>query len=227
MTRFIRLLCLALACFALSACYERHEWRQKLTVVVDTPDGQVSGSAVVQVNATYYGQLPATGTEVGYEVSGEAVVVEVSTGKYLFALLDMSGERYYQAAKQHFDGSKRRDWLREVADQTVIAQLEGEYLPRFATFTDISDLTTFQRITEEDFSRVFGSGVQLNTAYLEITDDPVSSGELQELLSPLIVSWRQLQGLEPLQSSGSTSNPEAFANVPLSELISRGIWRSQ
>ena len=34
-----------LVAMSLSGCQDRHEWHQKLTVVVDTPSGEVSGSS--------------------------------------------------------------------------------------------------------------------------------------------------------------------------------------
>ena len=65
-------------------------WHQKLTVTVETPDGPRSGSAV---SAAWFQMTPkwsGVGDSAGASnssLSGEAVVVDLGQGRYLFALL--------------------------------------------------------------------------------------------------------------------------------------------
>ena len=85
-----------------------YSWRQKLTLEVDTPTGLVTGAAVVQVWVTYFSDARANfGTEVTHEMRGEATVVEVLPGRYLFALLKDSENRFPAAAKDRFEGMRR------------------------------------------------------------------------------------------------------------------------
>lgn len=74
---------------------ETHSWRQKLTLVVDTPGDDVTGSLVIEVRVSFYqgGQI-MIGTEVQYDLTGEAAVVEVLPGKFLFALTGDSEELF-------------------------------------------------------------------------------------------------------------------------------------
>lgn len=58
-------------------------WNQKLTLVVSTPDGERSGSAVTKIvwqERNSVGNFPGS-------YKGEATVVDLGNGRYLFALL--------------------------------------------------------------------------------------------------------------------------------------------
>ena len=85
----LTLAALALAGAMLAGCGERVSWRQKLTLEVETPDGIVTGTGVVQIRMRWLEdwQRFASANSVGSDVRGEAVVVEVAPGRYLFALV--------------------------------------------------------------------------------------------------------------------------------------------
>lgn len=72
----------------------RYSWRQKLTVTVETPAGEVSESTV---SAVIWRKLWLDWDSTGwsYGLTGEAVVVEVTPGRYLFALLKGAGTTEY------------------------------------------------------------------------------------------------------------------------------------
>lgn len=70
-------------------------WHQRLTITVETPSGEVSGAGVTAVkDVSWLGSLVIPGARgVHTTVTGEAVVIEVLPGRYLFALLESeSGE---------------------------------------------------------------------------------------------------------------------------------------
>ena len=67
---------LILALLTLTGC-ERYSWRQKLTVTVDTPAGEVSGASVSQVSWRKH-WIRTDGMGWDYDLTGEAVVVEVT-----------------------------------------------------------------------------------------------------------------------------------------------------
>ena len=85
---------LILVVLALSSCTSETTWNQRLTLIVETRQGEVSGSAVTRVTKTdTSGSLVLPEARgVWSKVVGEAVVVEVAPGKFLFALLSGSGE---------------------------------------------------------------------------------------------------------------------------------------
>ena len=194
MLRFIRPVLILIVLFTLAGCYERHAWRQKLTVVVDTPDGQVSGSAVVQVNATYYGQLPATGTEVEYEITGEATVVEVAPDRYLFVLLGGSAESFKAYAGDRFRGMKRQEWLREIPRQTEPVTIPLESAPMIVTFLDIDDPSTLTEVDATVLSETVGVGFNVARMDLEVTNEPVGFGAIHAILPETFFrQWSELK----------------------------------
>ena len=174
----------ALAFFVWMAFFpETHSWRQKLTLVVETPEGEVSGSSVVEVRVSFYqgGQI-MSGTEVHYDLTGEAAVVEVLPGRYLFALMGDSEELFFRAAKDRFEGMTRGEWLREIPEQTEPVVVKGDLIPMLVTFDDITKPETVREVDPEDLAAVFGNGVRLKAVTLEITEEAVTEGRVEGVL---------------------------------------------
>ena len=154
MTRALLVLTLLLG---LAGCGPRETWRQKLTLVVETPSGLVSGSAVVEVTGDM-NQLPGSQSEIHYSYTGEATMVEVSPGRYLFALLGGSEERFYWAARDRFENLRRREWLRRIPRQREPVELLPDHLPLLVTFGDITDPMSVMRVDPDDLDGAFGCG---------------------------------------------------------------------
>ena len=73
---------------ALTSCgYRSEEFRYRMTVEVDTPQGLRTASSVIEVEVSDPGpnSLPEAG--INTKVRGEAVAVDLPGGKVLFALL--------------------------------------------------------------------------------------------------------------------------------------------
>ena len=87
-----------LALAVLSSCGDaknsrnQYEWRQRLTVEVQTPAGIKTGSSVVRVRAKRVKEPNANGDLIETSVFGEATAVAVNREHTLFVLL--SGENY-------------------------------------------------------------------------------------------------------------------------------------
>ena len=169
------------ALLGLAGCQDYHEWNQKLTVVVETPSGEVNGSAVVKINAAF-GQLPMSANEVNYQVHGEATVVEVAKGKYLFALLGGSQERFYAAVKDRFKDKRRGEWLYLIPEIKDVVPLLDKNQPMLVTFEDINDPASVKQVDPNDLASTFGAGYALKEITLEITDEPVTKGKVEEVL---------------------------------------------
>lgn len=170
-----------MALLSLAFVREHHVWHQKLTVTVETPSGERTGSAVVEVRAAF-GQQPLSGNEVEYAYQGEATVVEVAPGRYLFALLGGSEERFFYAAKDRFSSINRGEWLSEIPKQTVPVELTAKHIPLLVTFDDINDPKTVTKVDPANLEAAFGPGVSLTEVVLEITHDPVTEGRVEGVL---------------------------------------------
>jgi hypothetical protein len=171
------------AALAAAGCAKSFSWNQKLTVEVNTPEGVKTGASVVSISVSS-GQILLSQTAAGYRVKGEATVVEVAPGKYLFALL---GERSTNELATH-------TWLDQLprnADEawakieTLRAKRDvprAEY-PLLVTFADINDPKSVKEVKPDKFSDVFGAGYSLSAITLEITDEAVTVGSIEKVLN--------------------------------------------
>jgi hypothetical protein len=173
-------------------------WNQRLTITVETPAGEVSGSSVTEVRVVDYSGpwvLPdARGPKS--TLRGEAVAVEVLPGKWLFALLGGAENPAGSAAAWaevtyapvRDAANRSRGYWERVAD--IHAQpydtpvpLPPEAWPLMVTFTDIADPTSVARVDPNDLAASFGAGARLKTVTLEITRAEVTEGVVDALLT--------------------------------------------
>jgi hypothetical protein len=164
---------------------DRYSWRQKMTVTVETPAGEVSGSSVSEVSWRKH-WIQTDGVGWSYDLTGEAVVVEVAPGRFLFALLTGAGTTEYMGtvAAASITGREGR-----VIDGALFGEVQGRrgraagvitvpevQYPMLVTFGDIAKPETVREVDPEDLSAVFGEGVRLKAVTLEITEEPVTEG---------------------------------------------------
>lgn len=163
--------------------YKRYSWRQKLTVTIETPTGEVSASSVSQVSWSKH-WIQTDGMGWDYDLIGEAVVVEVKPGRYLFALLKGAGTAEYMGSVAAASIARREGRVidgtlfDQVRDQRgraegVIAVPPYQY-PMLVTFDDIADPESVHLVDPADLAASFGSGVRLMSVTLEVTDKAVT-----------------------------------------------------
>lgn len=181
--RVVAAFALVAMALALSGCgYDHYQWHQKTTVTVETPDGLKAGSAVVEVRAAFTDDPIMGANEVNYEVRGEAVVVELAPGKVLFALLGGSEERFYRAVRDRLKGKSRGEWLGIIPTMTDVAVLESKNVPLLVTFDDLADPASVKRVDPTDLRATFGPGFALKSITLEVTEEPVTEGDVEAVL---------------------------------------------
>lgn len=157
--------CASLLAFALFTHLESYSWRQKLTITVETQAGEVSASSVSQVSwAKHWIQTDGMGWD--YDLTGEAVVVEVTPGRYLFALLGSPGRSEYMGtvAAASING-RDLQWI----DGALFDEVQGKrdraageiavpyyQYPMLATFGDITDPASVKLVDPDDLDATFG-----------------------------------------------------------------------
>ena len=194
------LLSLALtAALILPGCKSEVSYNQRLTVVVGTPAGEVRGFAVTQVTKTDTTGgifLPPEARRVISKVVGEAVVVEVTPGRWLFALLDgredgLGKAEYLVYPAFALDKALGSDGFRSY--EAAMAKLRAQPLdtpgtippsdyPLMVTFDDIARPETVRRVDPTDLAASFGPGVALKAVTLEVTEDAVTGGRVEGVL---------------------------------------------
>jgi hypothetical protein len=165
-------------------------WHQKLTVTVETPEGPRSGSAVTaawfQMTPKWAGVGDSAGAS-NSSLSGEAVVVDLGEGRYLFALL--KGYNEFTGRLAFFPLPPKP--LNKEQDAAVYDQLEAlrastelprELYPLLVTFADINDPASVARVDPDDLAASFGPGYALSSITLAITDEPVTKGRVEAVL---------------------------------------------
>ena len=172
-------------------------WHQRLTVIVDTPNGEVRGASVVEItNTETMGPLvPMEARGVHGDVRGEAVAVEVLPGRWLFALL--SDDVHYKGdAGQLVYSAFRLGMDREVTERTyknnmadLLAQpldrpapVPPDAYPLLVTFDDITLPETVAQVDPDNLAASFGPGVVLKGMTLEVTEAAVTEGRVDGVL---------------------------------------------
>lgn len=200
-------------CLTLAGCGERWSWNEKITAEVQTPDGLATGSSVIRRtlinNDSSFAPPEARGASSN--VSGEATVVEVTPGRYLFVLLkDLpSPFSVFFPGEAPVEVASRFETLRETRE------VPRDQYPLLVTFTDINDPTTVQRVDPDNLAATFGPGVSLRRITLEITDETVTKGKIKKLL-PWLGEYPEPK-LGP--ATGGTSNIPFYRNVSHGDLV--------
>ncbi|MCO6185440.1 hypothetical protein [Rhizobium sp. L1K21] len=187
-----RIISIFLITIFLSGCGQDWSWHQKLTVSVETPEGLKEGSAVSEIEVSLLSENVGLGDFRGSSSSslkGEAVVVDLGGGRYLFALLKGYG---HETALHAFADAgfvpqpKGREALEKIygAFETLHAttELSSDRYPLLVTFDDIDDPASVKRVDPNDFAATFGLGYHLQSITLSITDEPVTKGKVEAVL---------------------------------------------
>jgi hypothetical protein len=193
MRRLLTLMLISVAALGLLACGKKSVWHRKITVIVSTLSGEVKGSSVQKETFTdntgqWFASPEARGA--GSWLSGEAVVVEVAPGRYLFALLGtnpatipvlLPGEAPVKVAPN----------LSQLRNLSTLAA--SEY-PALVTFTDINDPKSVKLVDPANLAATFGEGYNLKSITLEITDEGVTKGKTEQVLPWLKTVTSNLDG---------------------------------
>ena len=204
---------LAVPALALVGCGTNHSWNQKLTVKVNTPNGEKTGSAVTRVSVTV-GRQFATDTILSFGVRGEATIVDLGTGKYLFALMSSSGP----SNTEYLVDNALGHLIKKDQNQDEVSRLNAKYsayeklrgavpipsmnYPLLVTFADINNPKSVKEVNSNNLADAFGAGYSLKGVTLEITDEEVTTGKIKPTLK-WIDEYRGLY-----LDGGSNPNPQ-------------------
>jgi len=176
----LRSLCVLVMALGLSGCGRQWSWHEKITVEVETPEGPKTASSVIRKTFVHEDSWfsPPEARGASQFVSGEAVVLEVAPGKYLFALLKglPSPFEVFFPGEKPLEVASRMELLRESRT------LPGDLYPLLVTFTDIDDPTTVQRVDPYALAAMFGPGYALTAITLGITDEKKTEDRIESAL---------------------------------------------
>lgn len=153
-------------------------WHVKQTLTIETPQGEVTGS-VVRAKAIWKDRLHGTSPQ---SETGEALAIEVSPGRYLFAVLDRG--RPDELALMGFPKDQRIWDSMPMLDsfRNKPLAVPPEHYPLMVTFGDIEDPTTVAKVDPLDLPATFGPGYSIKSYDVLLTDEPVTTGGIAGLL---------------------------------------------
>lgn len=174
--------------------------RFRLIVEINTPAGVKSGSSVIQATRVDRSYLPLPGRSYEIKVRGEGVFFDLGGGRNVIAVLGFGprGDNVDQVGllainAWHF-GDSIVSW-KAIGTQKGQADLAGNLIPAFVTFSDPSDPKSARLVCvpksrdAADYASgprcdpaggiaaadvVFGENITLRAARIEITNDPVT-----------------------------------------------------
>jgi hypothetical protein len=216
------------------------DYRYRLTVEVETPEGLKTGSSVIEVSTAMAGKnsIPTPGV-ISHRLRGEAVMVNLGRRGTLFALLRSDANSSW-ATNVLFrlapkipvvrDEDGNRDSVADfharfqaMLDSRKVVVLPKTYpdqghlrddpaRPMLVRFRDIIDPTTVERVDPDDLAASFGEGVKLRRITIQLTDDPITTGIIRTL------PWLKHQrgGLIPVP------NGKAIGDMPIGAQIHEG-----
>ena len=212
---------LFLSIWLLAACTEVYTWNQKLTVTLQTPDGPISASSVSRVTKTrtnaFWVPIEASGVQSGLQ--GEAVVLEVKPGRFLFVLLDGVDQLALRSFPQfsYSRDDEFGDWASAIEAHRGVGEVPVEFFPMMVTFADNSDPTSLAEVPVERIKDEFGDQYELLSLTLAIVDEGPTSGTVESALSWLEQIGERQANIKGLPTGGAVSdqpNPEIYYVAP-------------
>ncbi|MEO0418382.1 MAG: hypothetical protein AAF249_05930 [Pseudomonadota bacterium] len=182
------------------------DYRYRLTVEVETPEGLKTGSSVIEVEQKLvrWGADPGTGLMISSKVRGEAVAVDLPGGQTLYALLRSENDvdwasRVYTLLSQPIPGetaSAQAKRILELKDKQTLPRLwlanvlldERSAYPVMVTFENEADPTSVKLVDPDDLAATFGEGVALKRITVELTNARVTE-TLEDRLGWIEDAW--------------------------------------
>jgi hypothetical protein len=199
---------IAVAAVLLELRYPTHRYRYRLTITAIT-DGQPRvGSSVIEVRVSKQPQFLPEVLPVRFSSKGEAVFVDLGRGRNLVGLLasgpfGQSPSYPELIVTQHLKIPVSDDQqMASLASRQGIWQLDLSELPTLVTFDDVNDPNSGRIVQPGDLESVFGPGVSLRSATIEIvpagiwpltliglTGEPIRYNLMERL--PFLVSHKE------------------------------------
>jgi hypothetical protein len=199
---------------------ERADLRYRLTYEVEADGAVRSGSGVRSLYFENTEKLPLPNTGGSAQETGEAVVIDLGGGRYVFSLMTGGSDLMLEAfADRRVPGESVIEFARKLARDKPVTSLPFSKGPRLVTFTDITNPKTVKLADPANLAATFGTGVKLKRITVEITDDPVTGPQVEKVLEWL--TWPK----ERLLELGGGENPVKFQEDGLTTTLGRTSFR--
>lgn len=183
--------------------YPSYSYGFRLIIEVDTPSGLRSGSSVL--NLTWRSQVPIGPRGAVTQVKGEAVFIDLGGGRNVIAMLGFgpngNEDRTERLAIDAFRRAGRPMDIPTLAKAQGSAPLTGDLIPTFVTFADLNDPKSARVVRADDLEQVFGPGVRLLAARIEMTSASATR-EIEKKIPVLMEKLRQEEKISRIERLG-------------------------
>jgi hypothetical protein len=168
------------ATIVIGQVFRSYSHRYKLTIAIDVDGVRHTGSSVVEVTWEKQSQILIPVPRFVSSTHGEAVTIDLGEGRLVFGILGTAEKDDPKTPSQYIAlkafGLDSDAGIPLIAKQKRIRKLEGNDIPMLVTFDDLNDLRSGKKLSPENLSATFGSGVKFVDASVEMTNDPVTQG---------------------------------------------------
>ena len=177
-----RILSLVAIVIGLQGCWNDHSWNQKITIVVETPGGIKTGSAITRVEQEsnfFIYTFFKDGSPKKYirNVYGEAAFIYLGDEKYIFMLIN-DGDFAYLATdlvklNKALADVNVLDGVNRLPKPTIVPT---ELYPQLVFFEDVNNPQSVRQIPKE---------YTVKEILFEITDEPVTENVITNIMQCL------------------------------------------
>jgi len=153
-------------------------WHTKQTLTIETPRGDVS-SSVVRGKVMSKERLLRTSPT---SETGEALAIEVSPGRYLFAIVEHRKPDEKALLGLHNDERVWEGVPKLMSSKGEPLDIPPDQYPLMVTFGDLKVPKSVQEVDPSNLPATFGPGYKIKSYTVEITDAPVTRGAVEKVL---------------------------------------------
>lgn len=159
--------------------YPSFNYKYRMTVEVETPEGVKSGSSVVEVHTDQWPEWMrnlAGGHTESSRASGEAVVVDLDENGVLFVpFMGTYATRIYPLVFTGHDyGWREPGGIPEYVTATNFKSLiPRDHYPMLVQFKNLNDPASIDKILPDNLADSFGVGIHLKSITVESTTDSI------------------------------------------------------
>jgi hypothetical protein len=183
--RFINTFTAMAAAMPLAGCFnDTYTWRQKITIVVSTPDGDKTGAAVTQVAYWPNRFSLLFGGEWVYGFIGEAAFVEFKPGRCLFVLLThLGGDHADSVMRETMGVSRTHKGFQSIVDDREVRSISFERSPSiFVCDTGNQPNDSNAEFFESLAVTKLETGYQVKSLTIRVTEEPRTIGTVKSVL---------------------------------------------
>ncbi len=180
--------------YAMSDVYVSGEWRYKITIAIETPEGIKKGSAVREVsNSASSIKLGFPESHNSADVRGEAVVIDLGEKGLVFGIISKRSQRELYEAFPSKAGATTVEGIKHfnslpIGKKSFIVN-NTLTLVRFSDITDPKTIEIVYNNRLQDgkkavdkLDEIFGHGVLLSSVEIELTNEDITKGAINNLL---------------------------------------------